>query len=324
LNDPELAGKLGVGRTTVTAIRRRFERSGMVSYHLLPDFARAGCELLTTLYGEFSGAAVRDLDVLRESLRDGVGSAFYMVRFGGQHLSFGAAESLTRVREGIIAHHRAHHESGYLTDRRHNYVFFPLKLTQLPRFFDYAPLVAERFGLKHSVAAEPKPAAGVWRPSRKELSTFNALVSLPGGSDEAIAKIAKVSRQTVNSLRNRFLGEGLLKPVRIPDVKRLGYGLLAFTHLHMSPHVGLDGRRKHTESVLADAAHVLKIAGDLETVLLSYHADYGAFRKSQERLLEVYKRDNMLSDEPVVKLFPLSETENILNHDYSNIVPGTV
>ncbi len=314
---------MGVGRTTVTAIRRRFERSGTVSYHLLPDFARAGCELLTTLYGEFSGAAVRDLDVLRESIRDGVGSAFYMVRFGGQHLSFGAAESLTRVREGIIAHHRVHHDSGYLTDRRHNYVFFPLKLTHLPRFFDYAPAVAERFGLRHASDAQPKAASGAWRPTRKELCTFNALVSLPGEPDEAIAKEAGVSRQTVNTLRNRFLAEGLLKPLRIPDMRRLGFSLLSFTHLHLSPHVGLEGRRKHTESVLSDASHVLKIAGDLEAVLMSYHQDYGAFRKSHERLLDVYKRDNLLSDEPVVKLFPLSETESILDHDYANIVRDT-
>ena len=322
LGDVGLGEVLGLGRTTVTVIRRRLVGHGLVEGFLVPDFGRVGCELLTALYGEFSGAASHGLDAFKAVVRDGVGSAFYMVRFGGQHLSLGAARNLTQVGEAISAHHRVHHESGYLTDRRHNYVFFPLKLTNIPRFFDYAPLLAKEFGLEYRPDRVTASKAVDWKPTRRERGVYTALVSLPEASDEKVAAKAGVSRQTVNVLRNRFLGSGLLRPLKIPDVSRLGFGLLAFTHLHMSPHVGRDGRKKHTESVLEDCAHVLKVSGDLESVLLSFHKDYGDYRRSHERLLGVYRKNRLLSDDPVVKLFPLLGTDQLLNHRYGNVLSG--
>jgi predicted transcriptional regulator len=321
LNDVELSGKLGLVRTTVTVVRQRLERNGLVYTVLQPDFGRVGCELLTALYGEFVGSASRDLESFKKAVHDGVSSSFYMVRHGGQHLSFGAAENLTKVREGICAHHRVHHESGYLTDKRHNYVFFPLKLTQIPRFFDYAPLLAKELGLHHEpFEGAGECSSGGWKPTRREFNVFKALVSHPTESDDYVAKKAQVSRQTVNILRNRFLKEGLLKPLRIPDVRKLGFGLMAFTHLHMNPHLGLSERSEHTKAVLDDPAHVLKVSGDLETVMLSVYPDYGTYKRSHDNLIKVYSRDRMLSDEPVVKLFPLAETDHIIHHDYGNVI----
>jgi predicted transcriptional regulator len=319
-SDVELSKSLGLGRTTVTVVRQRLERRGFVSLFYVPDFRRVGCELLTTLYGEFSGSAKSGLDVFRESIRDGVSTVFYMIRSGGQHLSLGAAESLTKVREQLGNHHRIHHESGYLTDKRHNYVFFPLGLTHIPRFFDYAPLLAEHFGFEHEGDVGKEAGVGCWEPTRRERDTFNALVNHPGATDEDVASHAGVSRQTVNILRNRFLGDGLIRPVRVPDVSKLGFGLLAFTHLHLSPHSGVD--EQHVKSILEDASHVLKVSGDLESVVLSVYKDYGGFKASHDRLVGEYRRRGFLSDEPVVHLYPLDQTEHILNHSYGSVVSG--
>ncbi len=317
-SDVELAEELGLSRTTVTVVRRRLEKKGLVSTHYVPDFRRAGCELLAALYGEFGGDVKSKADVLREALLDGVSSVFYMVKAGGRHLSLGAAENLTKVMENITAHHRIHHESGYLTDKRHNYIFFPLDYTRIHRYFDYAPLLAEEFGIKHEDKHEETIRNGEWNPTRRERKVFKALVEHPKATDAAVAKHAGVSRQTVNTLRNKFLQQGLLHPIRIPDAGKLGYGLLAFTHLHMSPHRTAKEREQHAEKILEDASHILKVAGDLETVMLSIHRDYGGFKKSHEKVLTHYK--DMLSDDPVVHLYPLDEAEHILHHSYGNVV----
>ena len=320
LNDVELSDRLGVVRTTVTVVRQRLEKNGLIHHVLVPDFGRVGCELFTALYGEFGGAASHDLAAFRKAVRDGVSNAFFMVRCGGQHLSFGAAENLTKVRESISAHHRIHHDSGYLTDKRHNYVFFPLSLTNIPRFFDYAPLLANHLGLEHKAEKAKVQELKEWKPTGRELKVFAALVEHPSASDEVVAKAAGVSRQTVNGSRNRFLREGLLRPVNIPDVGKLGFGLLAFTHLHMSPHFGILDRAKHTDAVLDDPAHVLKVSGDLESVMLSVYPDYASFKKSHDSMMEVYKKNCLLSDDPVVKLFPLQETDQLIHHDYANLM----
>ncbi|MBD3388969.1 MAG: hypothetical protein GF416_07780 [Candidatus Altiarchaeales archaeon] len=322
-SDLELGDRLGLGRSTVTVIRKRLQDKGLYRGFYVPDFRRVGCELLTILYGEFAGTAKGGVDVLKESIRDGVSTVFYMVNSGGQHLSLGAAGSLTHVREHIINHHRIHHESGYLTDKRHNYVFFPLKLTQIPRFFDYAPLLADHFNLEHERDdCEFKVEDGGWRPSGRELNTMRSLVDHPDTTDERVAAHAGVSRQTVNTLRNRFLDRGLLKPVRIPDVRKLGFGLLSFTHLHMSPHVSVEERKPHTRRMLEDPSHVLKVSGDLESILLSVHRDYTGYRDSHGRTMKAYKGGRLLSGEPVTHLYPLDRTDHIIEHSYGNIVAG--
>ncbi|MFH1404093.1 MAG: Lrp/AsnC family transcriptional regulator [Candidatus Altiarchaeota archaeon] len=322
LNDFQLSDTLDLGRSTVTAVRQRLEKRGAVSTSLIPDFERIGCGLLTTLYGEFKGATTHSLDDFRVLIHEGVSSIFYMIRAGGLHLSLGAARDLNEVGADIKEHHRLHHESGFLSDMRHNYVFFPLKHTHMPRFFDYAPLLASSFGFEHKAADEPE-RTGVWRPTSKEKSTLHALVRNPREPDAFVASEAGVSRQTVNTLRNKFLDEGLLRVVRIPDVSLLGFNVMAFTHLHMNPHHGRADRRGHVKSLLEDPAHVLKISGDLESVLLSVHSDYGEFTKSHQRILDLYGGDRF-SDKPTVHLFPLERTENVVNHDYGNLVTRVI
>jgi DNA-binding MarR family transcriptional regulator len=323
LNDVQLSSRIGLVRTTVTITRQRLERQGYVSSHFIPDFKVIGCELLTTLYGEFAGAANQSIEKFRTALLDGVSSAFYMIRFGGHHLSFGAATSLTHVRESIVEHHRLHHESGYLTDKRHNYVFFPLKLTHVPRFFDYAPLLERHFGIKHIQDSQENHGAlgDCWAFTKREMKTLVALIEHPNGTDGVVAGSAQVSRQTVNILRNKFINQGVIRRVRIPDVSKLGYGLLAFTHLNMRPDIASTIRRKHAETILDDPAHVVKISGDLESVMLSVYRDYGDYQKSQDSLVGSYRRSGLLFDEPKVKLFPIGETDLVLHHDYANVIP---
>jgi len=320
LSDVGLGEELSLGRSTVTVVRRRLERGGFVSGFLLPDFGRVGCELLTALYGEFSGAG--GVGSLGRELRDGLSSVFYMVRSGGLHLSLGAAGSLTDVAEGIRSHHRIHHEGGFLSDRRHNYVFFPLKFTRVLRFFDYAPLLASHFGLDYVAdkVGFKKPAD--WSPSSRELKVFRSLVSFPNETDEKVASVAGVSRQTVNGLRNRFLEGGLLRPVRVPDLSKIGFGLMAFSHLHMNPHHGVSAVEPRVREVLSDPAHVLNVSGDLESVALSFYRDYGEFRSSQARMVDSYKRGNLLLGDPVTQVFPLDQTEHVVYHDYGGIVAG--
>jgi DNA-binding MarR family transcriptional regulator len=320
-SDSRLSGRLGLPRSTVTVVRNRLQDEGLFSRVYVPDFLRIGCELLTTLYGEFRGSVERDLEVFRDAVRDGVSTAFYMVSAGGLHLSLGAARNLTEVTEHITNHLKLHHQTGYLTDRRHNYVLFPLKLSRIHRFFDYGPLLASHFGYKHHAKpGEKERQGGKWSPTRRERKIFHALINHPEATDEEAASLSGVSRQTVNAARNRFLKQGLLKVVGIPDIGKLGFQLISFTHLHMNPHHDSKVRKPHVKSVLSDPSHVLKISGDLETILLSVHQDYGGYRASRDKLLGVYKKAGLILEEPATHIFPIDQTDHVVHHDYANLV----
>ena len=320
-NDVELAVELGLSRVTVTSVRQRLTKNGLYKTFYVPDFMGAGMELFTTMYGEFSGETVHDKKTFLKEVKAGIKNIFYMIKSGGLHLSFGAAKNYTHLRDHIINHHNLHHKSGYLTDKRHNYVIFPLKHTSMPKYFDYAPLLAQHFGLKHkTVGTTKKTVKMVWKPTKREQTTYTAIVENPTATDQEISDLCGVSRQTVNTLRNKFLKDGLLKPLKIPDMGKLGYQLISFTHMHMNPHKTVEDRSSHTNEILEDVNHVLKVSGDLESIMLSVHKDYSSFKKSHDRLLKTYEGERLLSDKPVVHLYPIEETHHMLEHKYSNII----
>lgn len=318
-SDRELGERLGLKRSTVTVIRNRLEGDDLLRHVVVPDFHSLGYEIFTSLYGEFTGA-VHKLEDLGQAVKDGVSTAFYTVSAGGMHLSLGAARNLTDVRDHITSHLKAHHDSGYLTDKRHNYVLFPFKHTVIHRFFDYAPLLANHFGFRLHLPGENKSRLSSWNPGKKERATYNAMVANPGSTDAEIAKIAKVSRQTVNALKKKFNDSGLIRQLVIPDVRKLGYRLASFTHIHLNPHHDHDYRRPHFNRVLSDESHVLKMTGDFETVLMSVHKDYSDFRNSRDYLMGVYKKNNMLIEDPAFQVYPLSDARHYLEHDYTQLV----
>ena len=320
--DYELSDMLDLARTTVTVIRQRLERKGVVFKTLVPDFKRVGCELLTILYGEYNDLKTGELEGFDKTISENISSAYYTIRSGGLHLSLGASKSLTEVVGHIRKHHGLHHDNGFLTDKRHNYVFFPLEHTKVSRFFDYAPLIAERFGLKHEDKKEKKVKTRHWRPTKRERIVFNELIKNPGASDEKVSKHSKVSRQTVNNLKNKFKKQGLIRPLKIPDIRTLGFNLLSFTHLHMNPHHNIKDREEYRTSLLDDPGHLLKISGDFESILISAHKDYTEYRKSYEKMMDTYQENKLLLEEPVTQLYPLDQSRHILHHDYSRIVSG--
>ncbi len=323
LNDVQLAEKIGISRVTVTSSRNKFQKAQLIHTSMVPDFERAGFEILTTLYGQFTPPAGSGLKGISETLKQELSSMFYMLRSGGQHLSLGVAESLTHFREHLVRHHRAHHDSGYLTDKRHNYVLFPLKHTTIHRFFDFSGLLADHFGMDELpvkvVTVRNKVA---WKPTKGERRTFDAMMRNPSGTDSDVAKDAKVTRQTVNQFRKKFLDEGLIKPLKVPNMSKLGYKITAFTHLHLDPNVKKEDRESALKEILTDTSHVLKVTGDLEAVVISIHKNKESFGIAQKRMLDIYDRNKLLIEAPEVHIYPDHQTDVILNHSYGQISGG--
>jgi hypothetical protein len=318
LNDVELATELDMARSTVTVARKRFVDDGLISFTYVPDIMRLGCEVLTVLYGEFQEAG-KDVDTVKGKVRKELKDAFYMLTHGGQHLSLSAAGSITDVGEHIRSHYRIHHDSGYLTDKRHNYILFPLQHTHITRDFDYAPLLAKHLGKEYMPETKHNIQCLMWRPTRREQKVMDALLTHSDKSDYAVSKAAKVSRQTVNAVKNRFLKEGFLKPKWIPNLRKLGFEFLSFTHLHMHPHTDRHGRKDHIRKA-ENPAQILKVAGDLETAVISAHPDYRDYVKTQKELEKAYGRNLHIIDEPRTQLYPLTESEHLLEHDYSGLL----
>jgi len=321
LTDALLSKRLNVGRSTVTTIRNRLEGNKLYTTINVPNFEGIGCEILTALYGEFHPSAmyrrVRDI-------ADEFGNIFFMMSMGVHKISLGASTTFTEIGRYVEDYHDSHHKIGLSSLKRHNYVFFPLKLSRIFRFFDYAPLLRDHFNLK--IDDEPEADEGFRRIrlTRNERLVFCSLIKYPELTDGRIASMLGMSRQTVSSIRRKIEENGLVRRIRIPDIGRLGFELLVFTHLHINPRMPIAKRKKGIDMLLSGAPHILKISGNLESIILSVFRDYTEYLNTYDKIFGFYKENGFLLEDPIVKIFSMRETDLEIHHRYAPLVENVL
>ena len=128
---------------------------------------------------------------------------------------------------------------------------FPLSHSLLPNFFDYSHVLAVAFDLDDKVSFRSELEKG--EPvtlTVKEREVLKGLVRFPELSDKALSGRGKVSRQAVSKMRREFHETGLLRTVRIPNVRALGFDLLAEAWARFAPGAGLKVRMDALERTL--------------------------------------------------------------------------
>ncbi|MBN2014189.1 MAG: hypothetical protein JW778_03325 [Candidatus Altiarchaeota archaeon] len=317
LTDKELSEKLGIGRSTVTTIRNRLEGHDLYKTINVPDFERIGCEVFTALYGEYHPKA--SYSKIREDIEKEFGSMFFMMSMGVHKLSLGASKTFTEVKKHIEEYHLRHHEIGVSYEKKHTYVLFPLKLSRIFRFFDYSPLLKEHFKLDIEEEGEKGDERKITL-TRNEKEVYHALIRHPELTDGKIASKTGMSRQTVSAIKKKIMEHGLIKRIRVPDVGKLGFELLAFTHMHMNPKMPIEKRSEGIELMMESPANILKVSGNLESIMLSVFKDYTEYLNTYDKLFSYYKENDFLLEEPTVKIFSTREADLEMHHRYHPLV----
>ena len=333
LSDTLLSEKIGIGRSTITTIRNRLEKKKLYTTINVPDFEHIGCEILSVLYGEFHPHTRLDKEMMGEFK-----NIFFMMSMGMHKVSLGASSTFTEIKKHIEDYHDTHHKYGISVMKRHNYVLFPLKLCKIFRFFDYAPLLRDHFNLNvldkespninfnpykgktHRYGISARTPSLTWREKR----VFRALIEYPKLSDSEIGLKVSMTRQTVNTLRRKIEAFRLMKTKRIPDIRKLGFELLIFTHLHLNPMTPIHKRSDGIRLLLDDPTHILKISGNLESVMLSVFRDYTHYLGTHDKLFNFYRARQFLLEEPITKIFSMNEADLNIHHMYVPLVENVL
>jgi len=330
--DAELAEKLSLPRSTVTTIRRRLRAGGLYFTHLIPNLAALGCEIITALYGEFHPSESsrqkkkNSWDII-DKVRKKLDYNFFTVHMNGHHASLSAAKDFHQVKQHVEKHHEVFHEEGFYSPQRHNFVLFPIRLCAIQRFFDHAPLLARHFGFSHLHEKNIKlhdlpssPPTTSLKLNKTDRKVFYTMVSHPDENDRQIAQRLNITRQTVFTVRNRLYRNGLIRRINIPNLRALGFELLVFAHLHLSPHAPLEKRKHDIQKLLQDASHILKISGNLESILISVYRNYLHFQRSYDTLRRYYRSQGYLIEDPQIKVFPLHEDSISLEYNFAPLL----
>ena len=202
------------------------------------------------------------------------------------------------------------------------YIMFPFEVSSLINYFDFS------YALNHMICNVPYTVPAIdlkykkFKPrtlTSKEKAALIGLVKYPSLPDNAIAKKVKVSRQTLSNMRQRFLDEGLIHEVNIPDLNVMN-GILVFSHMLFNPDCMLEDRKAGVKLVLEDSPAVFVVSGSFESTLIHIVNNYEEFSTYKNKIISYYASKKFLRGEGNIHLMPVNSLKIHKKFDFSGIL----
>ncbi len=300
LTDIEVSKKLDMPHSTFSTIRKRLQKNGYYTTVMVPMVQCLGAEMLAVLYTFFNPAiSVEERAVITTKTIEIFEEIFYSV--GETHKGFSVSFSSDYTAIGQITERRIETfaREGLLDIQQPKEVIFPFEISQIPLFFDFDALLADAFDIDMKVETERglDLCTNHIELSNTEKTIMLAMVKNPDATDLMLAKIVDMSRHTVSKVKHKLEESGLVAKKRIPNLEKLGFNVLTFSHINFNPSKPLDNELLES-NVLNNPSSIFLAARRFECVLLSVYKDYEAYREDKGMRLQYLKENNYLADLP--------------------------
>lgn len=266
--DKEIAQRLGIPQSTVTAVRRRLREKGYFRFAYIPMLNMLGHELLVISYGKFSSGMNEEA---RKNFlihaRERNPKIFAQWRNHENWLMMSNATNYTEAKsniDGLEEQFGGHGMEGV-------HLLFPYTVSELINFFDFRGITKEFLppNMKSSFVWSKEEIGSYAREvlSKKEFAVLSGLVNY---SEECISKIAgkvKVSRQCISRLERELKERKILKPIVIPNLHKLDYRYLLALHLQYK-HSQKSEKARVAQAILENFPVIFFVSGCFESFLL--------------------------------------------------------
>ncbi|MEM2899572.1 MAG: hypothetical protein QXT63_02165 [Thermoplasmata archaeon] len=148
---------------------------------------------------------------------------------------------------------------------------------------------------------------------------FHGLVYYPDTLDNRIARKIGVTRQSVTKMRKRFESEGLLKSIRVANLKSLGFEILVLIHVKYNPK-SPTAKRNDVKKIWEELPIFFNVSTTLEGVMLAAAKNYRDYQQFMNKLIKFYKENEIIKEEPVTYLFAIEDMEMLKYHVYVPLV----
>ncbi|UCD92227.1 MAG: Lrp/AsnC family transcriptional regulator [Methanobacteriota archaeon] len=317
LNDRELSEAIGVKPSTTTAIRRRLRKAEVFSTKRIPMADRLGYELLGVFCGRM-GPGTKD-SVKKKFLEavHNMPQIFYTIVSSDSVFAIGYFKNFSEYRAFADAAWEQFGGSAVIEPGMWSWAIFSFERSKIAYFFDYGPPLKYIFNIKERMkfmesAEEPSSI----KLSKKEKVVLQGLVNLPESSDKEVAERIGASRQAVSAMRKRFEKMGVMKTLRVVNLEKVGYHLVALAHNQFTPPATLEARRKDLMKIAEMVPQFLSVVSNPESILMACATNYEMYHEVRNRALKLYAEKGYLRDEPMMMLFPLSDTHTIKDFDF--------
>jgi len=323
LNDSELSSQIGVKLSTLTSIKRRLHDQQVFRQLLVPLLNRLGSELLAVIYTQFNpvipleervSITKKTIEVFDEIFfSTGEQEKGFSISLAKNYSSIGRIDDIRTETFGSL---------GLLEKEYPSEVIFPFESSEIIRFFDFSRVLESMFNLedsdkKRSDIDEFK-IDGFHLLSSKEKKVYTSLVQFPTATTQQIGEKVGLSRHTVSRMKKKFFDLHLLKHLTIPDLKQLGFEILAFYDYQFSP-----GKSPSMDDILyLDAPSTVFLARrKYEIVMISAYKTYQEYKEDKMEKIRFLKENDFISYTPLVRKYMFERMvfmKNFVFHPIAN------
>lgn len=327
-NDRKLSDKLDLKMTTVTAIKNRLKKREYYSTVRIPVLQYLDTELFCMINIRFNPSIPeKELGEKLKLLTKHTSEFFFAAIEGGNGFGLGFARNYTDMLETIENFSMVARAKGFIENigtPTENMTFFPLKNSKVFNFFDFGPILSREFDIhlgderQELFPSLPKPQN--INLSNVEKRVLYGLVNYPDFPDSKIAQKISVTRQVISKLKKRFEEDGIMKTIKVPNIKKLGYQILTTSNHSHNPLTPISDRENGIRMIMDVMPHVLLISGNLESAMICICKDFQQFQDLKTKAYTFYKKEGFLIGEPQINMFSIPSLKILTNHIYGPIV----
>jgi len=328
LTDKLLSEKLDLKHSTVTSIRHRLRENEYFRTLIIPRLQNMGCKMLVATYTSFNPLIPLDERVkITGKTIEVFDEIFFSV--GEQDKGFSLSLSQDYATIGRINDIRTQTfgERGLLEEEYPNMVIFPFEISKIHRFFDFAPLLKKKFDLNFKSDKTVKDIGFTNKEdvslSDTEKKVYCMLIRYPELSDSSIGSKLGVSRHTVSRSRKNFEQNGLIRKNNMPNLKKLGFEILAFYHIRFDPRKPPDMEKSEVAPLLGDST-IFLARRMFEAIMISIYKDYNEYKQDRTRIIQVLKENKWIVQDPLLRTYGLNTLSFIKDFKFVSIAKKIV
>jgi hypothetical protein len=214
--------------------------------------------------------------------------------------------------------------SNYLPEN----IIFPINHSVFYNFFDYSKLLGQNFSIEFDNLTTHEPQQSKQQGSsnsdepllffsnhqlvnlsEKEKDVFVALIDFPNHSIKQIANLDDISmnRNTVSKMRQKFLIDGLMRKIVIPNLDKIGFKFLVYYHFRFQPGIPVSEIIQSLDS----PSTILFFYNEFEAVILSAYNNYSEYKSDKVQKYSSLNSHEILGKSPEPRKYLLNNLEYI-------------
>jgi hypothetical protein len=333
LPDKEICKKFKIKKSTFSTIKSSFKEMGYFDVIRVPVFQHIGCELLIVVYGRLNRRTkLQDRLNVSKTFLDMFHEYFYILSESNQAINFAISKNITDFERNFEEFIHIYESNNFLDEDGFQHVIFPFELTSIFNFFDYTSLLNHSFnlGFKDEItdinlnSEKIRSDVKTTEFSDMEKKIFNGLVKYPEFSDNSLAEKLSTTRITVKKFRTKFYEEKLLSTKVIPDVKKIGFNILAFTHSKFKPQMSIKNKEECLKITLNTTPTIFYISRKLESMSMTVFENFKDYQSTHDLINKCRTEKDFLKGEPLTILLSVPTLSVIKNHVYAPLTKKIV